>query len=35
MEILEWALIAFIVAIDEAVFGFGGIPRGDAKVAKF
>jgi uncharacterized membrane protein YtjA (UPF0391 family) len=35
MELLEWALIAFVVAIVAAVFGFGGIARGAASVAKF
>lgn len=35
MGILGWALIAFIVAIVAAVFGFGGIARGAATVARF
>lgn len=35
MQILHWALIAFIVAVVAAVFGFGGIARGAASVAKF
>jgi uncharacterized membrane protein YtjA (UPF0391 family) len=35
MDILQWALIAFVVAIVAAVFGFGGIARGAARVAKF
>jgi len=35
MEILEWALIAFVIAIVAAVFGFGGIAKGAARVAKF
>jgi uncharacterized membrane protein YtjA (UPF0391 family) len=35
MELLEWALIAFVVAVVAAVFGFGGIARGAASVAKF
>ena len=35
MTILNWALIAFVVAIVAAVFGFGGIARGAASVAKF
>ena len=35
MELLEWALIAFVVAVVAAIFGFGGIARGAASVAKF
>ena len=35
MELLEWALIAFVVAVVAAIFGFGGIARGAAKIARF
>ena len=35
MSILGWALIAFVVAIVAAVFGFGRIARGAATVARF
>ncbi|MFO7625107.1 MAG: DUF1328 family protein [Anaerolineales bacterium] len=35
MQILQWALIAFVVAVVAAIFGFGGIARGAASVAKF
>jgi uncharacterized membrane protein YtjA (UPF0391 family) len=35
MDILQWALIAFIVAVVAAVFGFSGIAKGAATVAKF
>jgi uncharacterized membrane protein YtjA (UPF0391 family) len=35
MTLLHWALVAFVVAIVAAVFGFGGIARGAARVAKF
>ncbi|MCB2209574.1 DUF1328 domain-containing protein [bacterium] len=35
MDLLQWALIAFVVAVVAAIFGFGGIARGAASVAKF
>jgi len=35
MELLEWALIAFVVAIVAAVLGFGGIAKGAATIARF
>jgi len=35
MEILEWALIAFVVAVVAAIFGFGGIAKGAATIARF
>jgi uncharacterized membrane protein YtjA (UPF0391 family) len=35
MQLLNWALIAFVVAVVAAIFGFGGIARGAASVAKF
>ncbi len=35
MELLEWALIAFVVAVVAAIFGFGGIAKGAATVARF
>jgi len=35
MELLEWALIAFVVAVVAAIFGFGGIAKGAASIAKF
>lgn len=35
MQLLEWALIAFVVAVVAAIFGFGGIARGAASIAKF
>ena len=34
MDLLTWAIIAFVVAIVAAVFGFGGIARGAATIAK-
>lgn len=35
MGLLQWALVAFVVAVVAAVFGFGGIARGAARIAKF
>jgi len=35
MQILQWALIAFVVAVVAAIIGFGGITKGAASVAKF
>lgn len=35
MELLEWALISFVVAIVAAVFGFGGVAKGAATVSRF
>jgi len=35
MQLLNWALIAFVVAVVAAIFGFTGIARGAASVAKF
>lgn len=35
MELLEWALIAFVVAVVAAVLGFGGIAKGAATIARF
>jgi uncharacterized membrane protein YtjA (UPF0391 family) len=35
MELLEWALIAFVVAVVAAVFGFSGIAKGAATIARF
>jgi uncharacterized membrane protein YtjA (UPF0391 family) len=35
MQLLNWALIAFVVAVIAAIFGFTGIARGAASVAKF
>lgn len=35
MGLLQWALIAFVVAVIAAIFGFGGIAKGAASVAKF
>jgi uncharacterized membrane protein YtjA (UPF0391 family) len=35
MDILQWALIAFVVAVVAAIFGFGGIAKGAATVARF
>ena len=35
MELLEWALIAFVVAVAAAVLGFGGIAKGAATIARF
>ena len=35
MQLLNWALIAFVVAVIAAIFGFGGIAKGAASVAKF
>lgn len=35
MTLLHWALISFIVAVVAAVFGFGGIAKGAARIAKF
>ncbi len=35
MQLLHWALIAFVVAVVAAIFGFGGIARGAASIAKF
>jgi len=34
MDLLGWAIVAFIVSIIAAVLGFGGIARGAAAVAK-
>lgn len=35
MGLLQWALIAFVVAVVAAIFGFGGIAKGAASIAKF
>ena len=35
MQLLNWALIAFVFAVVAAIFGFTGIARGAASVAKF
>lgn len=35
MQLLNWALIAFVIAVVAAIFGFGGIARGAASIAKF
>jgi uncharacterized membrane protein YtjA (UPF0391 family) len=34
MGLLGWALVAFLIAIVAAVFGFGRIARGAASVAR-
>ena len=34
MALLRWALIALVVAVVAAVFGFGGIAEGATDVAK-
>jgi len=35
MQLLNWALIAFVVAVVAAIFGFTGIARGAARIARF
>lgn len=35
MDILQWALIAFVIAVIAAIFGFGGVAKGAANVARF
>lgn len=34
MDLLWWAIIAFVVAIIAAGLGFGGVARGAASVSK-
>ncbi len=34
MDLLWWAIIAFVVAVVAALLGFGGIARGAASVSK-
>ena len=34
MTLLTWAIIAFVVAIIAAIFGFGGIASGAAQIGK-
>ncbi len=35
MGLLQWALIAFVIAVVAAVFVFGGIARGASRIVKF
>jgi uncharacterized membrane protein YtjA (UPF0391 family) len=34
MELLQWALVAFVVAIIAGMFGFTGIAQGAASVGR-
>lgn len=34
MDLLWWAIIAFVVAVVAALLGFGGIARGAASISK-
>lgn len=34
MTLLEWALVAFVIAVIAAVLGYGGIARGASSIAR-
>ena len=34
MDLLWWAIIAFVVAVVAALLGFGGVARGAASISK-
>jgi uncharacterized membrane protein YtjA (UPF0391 family) len=34
MDLLQWAIIAFVVAVIAGFFGFTGVARGAASIAK-